>query len=57
LEIEDAAATDVRRSAGQKAGSVVGRYFIQLKGIARLSGRIGGRDVSGAGQGFFETYR
>jgi hypothetical protein len=28
-----------------------------LKGTARLSGRIGGRDVSGSGQGFFETYR
>ena len=57
LEIEDAAATDVRKSAEQKPGALAGRYFVQMKGTARLSGRIGGRNVSGAGQGFFETYR
>jgi hypothetical protein len=56
LEIEDAAATDVSRPDGQRPGRA-GRYFIQLKGIARLSGRIGGREVSGSGEGFFETYR
>ncbi|MBA2707414.1 MAG: hypothetical protein H0U59_06385 [Gemmatimonadaceae bacterium] len=32
-------------------------YFIQMKGVARISGRIGGQVVSGEGTGFFETYR
>jgi len=32
-------------------------WFIQMKGIARISGRIGGSSVSGAGTGFFETWR
>jgi hypothetical protein len=57
LEIDDAAATDVRKSSGGRPGSVGGRYFVQLKGTATINGRIGGRSVSGAGQGFFETYR
>jgi len=32
-------------------------YFIQMKGTARITGRIGGEGVSGTGTGFFETYR
>ncbi|HEX2723732.1 MAG TPA: hypothetical protein VHM24_12515 [Gemmatimonadaceae bacterium] len=32
-------------------------FFIQMKGIARISGRLGGERVSGEGTGFFETYR
>ena len=32
-------------------------YFVQMQGLARLSGRIGGRVVQGEGRGFFETYR
>jgi hypothetical protein len=56
LEIDDAAATDVR-SAGGRPGSPGKSYFLQLKGTARLVGRIGGRSVLGQGQGFFETYR
>ncbi|MEO8575311.1 MAG: hypothetical protein ABI556_01360 [Gemmatimonadales bacterium] len=32
-------------------------YFIQMKGTARVSGRVGGSLISGAGTGFFETYR
>lgn len=32
-------------------------YFIQMKGRAKISGRIGGGAISGAGTGFFETYR
>lgn len=32
-------------------------YFIQMKGIARISGRLGGSPVAGEGLGFFETYR
>jgi hypothetical protein len=57
LEVDDAAATDLRKTAGGRPGSMGRRYFVQLKGTARLRGRIAGRDVTGAGQGFFETYR
>jgi hypothetical protein len=59
LEIEDAIGTDVRRSAerGGRGASVPRPYFIQMKGIARISGRIGGEPVRGQGTGFFETYR
>ncbi|MBA3403175.1 MAG: hypothetical protein H0U13_00615, partial [Gemmatimonadaceae bacterium] len=32
-------------------------YFIQMKGTARVSGRIGGGAIDGVGTGFFETYR
>ena len=32
-------------------------YFVQMKGRARISGRVGGQIVSGEGRGFFETYR
>ena len=62
LEIEDAAGTDMRRSAvarGETGASVFDRtpYFIQMKGIARISGRVGGQPIRGEGRGFFETYR
>ena len=32
-------------------------FFIQMKGVARLDGRIGGQLVRAEGYGFFETYR
>jgi hypothetical protein len=32
-------------------------YFIQMKGRAKLSGRIRGAPIEGTGAGFFETYR
>ena len=61
LEIEDATATDMRRSAVARGepGAALMRtpYFLQMKGTARLSGRVGGRVVRGEGRGFFETYR
>ncbi len=59
LEIEDAIGTDMRRGAerGGHRSSAALPFFIQMKGIARLSGRIGGRPISGKGTGFFETYR
>ena len=61
LEIEDATATDMRRSAVERGEPGAARlrtpYFIQMKGTARLSGRVGGRVVRGEGRGFFETYR
>lgn len=62
LDIEDAIGTDMRASGQERGASGAGSapahpYFIQMKGRATLSGRIGGRRVSGAGEGFFETYR
>jgi hypothetical protein len=59
LEIEDAIGTDMRRSAerGGRGASMPKPYFIQMKGRARLSGRVGGDVLSGTGNGFFETYR
>jgi hypothetical protein len=57
LEIEDAAATDTRRGNRQQVSGTTRRYFVQMKGTASISGRIGGRDIAGSGHGFFETYR
>jgi len=56
LEIEDAIGTDTRRQL-PGAGDVDHPYFIQMKGVARLSGRMGGSPIKGSGTGFFETYR
>jgi hypothetical protein len=66
LQIEDAIGTDARRqSLGSSeergdptgAASVARPYFIQMKGTARIAGRVGGAPVKGMGTGFFETYR
>lgn len=62
LEIEDAAGTDMRRAAvarGEAGATAFERtpYFIQMKGIARIAGRVGGVVIRGEGRGFFETYR
>ncbi|MGH9423638.1 MAG: hypothetical protein ACRD3J_26930 [Thermoanaerobaculia bacterium] len=72
LDIEDAIGTDNRRKAntgspfapskperGDPLSGVTAPlpYFIQMKGTARISGRLGGEPVSGSGTGFFETYR
>ncbi len=56
LEIEDATASDVR-SKGRFRRAGARPYFIQMKGIARISGRLGGTPIAGTGSGFFETYR
>lgn len=60
LTIEDAIATDTR-PASERGNPVAGRrahpYFVQMKGTAVLSGRVGGEPLSGKGTGFFETYR
>lgn len=61
LTIEDATATDTRTSV-ERGDALESRrlgkpYFIQMKGRMKLSGRVGGRVVSGEGSGFFETYR
>ncbi len=61
ITVEDATATRVRRDGGGDArareASGTRRWFIQLKGVARLSGRLGGAAIAGEGTGFFETYR
>jgi hypothetical protein len=64
ISVEDAIATDTRpRSAkegerGDPLGTEKARpYFIQMKGTAKISGRIEGQPLSGTGTGFFETYR
>ena len=67
IEIEDAIATDTRRSLLERGdpsaewfrSSALGAtpYFIQMKGRARISGVVGGGRVAGEGAGFFETYR
>ena len=62
LEIEDAVATDTRSPKPERGETMAARqldrpYFIQMKGTARLSGRVGGVPIGGDGSGFFETYR
>jgi hypothetical protein len=62
LEIEDAAGSDTRRPLIERGDAGAARrilrpYFIQMKGLARITGRIGGTPIAGQGTGFFETYR
>ena len=62
LTIEDAIGTDTRGSLVERGEARAARmlttpYFIQMKGRARLSGRLGGKPIEGDGEGFFETYR
>jgi hypothetical protein len=62
LTVEDAVATDTRRQfiergEGDEARRLTRPYFVQMKGRAQLSGRVGGAPISGEGTGFFETYR
>jgi hypothetical protein len=65
ISIEDAIATDTRprptsseAERGDPLGSEKKRpYFIQMKGTARISGRLDGQPLAGTGTGFFETYR
>jgi hypothetical protein len=62
LLVEDAVATDTRlglveRGEGEYARRLARPYFVQMKGTARLTGRVGGAPIAGTGAGFFETYR
>lgn len=62
LSIEDASVTDTRRPLIERGDYMNARriarpFFIQMKGMARLEGRIGGKLVRAEGYGFFETYR
>jgi hypothetical protein len=55
LEIEDVAGSVALLGRGRAAADAP--IFLQMKGVARLSGRIGGHVLAGVGQGFFETWR
>ncbi len=62
LEIDDVTATDTRkglsdRGEGEYARQLTTPWFLQMKGRARLAGRVGGAAIGGEGTGFFETYR
>ena len=62
LEVDDAVGTDTRRGLIERgehgrARDVPRPYFIQLKGRARITGRLGGVPLDVAGPSFFETYR
>jgi hypothetical protein len=62
LTIDDATATDTRVPGAERGEGLAGRrlakpFFVQMKGEMRISGRLGGRPLSGVGRGFFETYR
>ncbi len=63
IDVEDAVVSAVRRvdigasNEGDTTQARLRRWFVQMKGTARLSGRIRGSVVSGEGTGFFETYR
>jgi hypothetical protein len=64
LTIEDAIATDTRLQRREVLGAVDSSavetktpYFIQMKGTARVSGRLDGERIEGSGTGFFETFR
>ncbi|HEU4749272.1 MAG TPA: hypothetical protein VFS56_12280 [Gemmatimonadaceae bacterium] len=67
IDIEDAIATDMRvereamgvetRNEDAPATPALKPYFIQMKGTARISGRLEGMRVEGTGTGFFETFR
>ena len=65
IEIEDAIATDTRprrpakeaERADPLASEKAHPFFIQMKGTARISGRLEGVPLTGTGTGFFETYR
>jgi hypothetical protein len=68
LAIDDAIATDMRLERREAlgaapvdtnaiAGETGKQYFIQMKGTARISGRLDGERIQGSGTGFFETFR
>jgi hypothetical protein len=62
LIIEDATATDTRTPGVERGEGLTARklgrpYFVQMKGLMKISGRVAGRPISGQGTGFFETYR
>ena len=62
LTIEDATATDTRTPSVERGEGLGSRqlerpFFVQMKGLMKISGRVLGKPLSGVGAGFFETYR
>lgn len=62
LRVEDAMASDTRRPAIERGETLAGRklakpFFVQMKGVMRIAGRVSGKPINGEGAGFFETYR
>jgi len=62
LTIDDATGTDTRTPMVERGDALAARrivrpYFIQMKGSARLTGRLHGHPIDVSGAGFFETYR
>jgi hypothetical protein len=62
LDIEDAIGSDTRTALVERGDAADARrilkpYFIQMKGRAHITGRVGGAHVAGTGTGIFETYR
>jgi hypothetical protein len=62
LRVEDATASDTRRPAIERGETLAGRklakpFFVQMKGVMRIAGRVSGKPINGEGAGFFETYR
>ena len=62
LTIEDATAKDTRVPGVERGEALSSRqiarpYFVQMKGLMKISGRVMGKSLVGEGAGFFETYR
>jgi hypothetical protein len=62
IQTEDATASDTRRPGVERGDALAGRklakpFFVQMKGVMRIRGRVSGKPISGDGAGFFETYR
>jgi hypothetical protein len=62
LTVEDATATDTRTPGVERGEGLGSRqlerpFFVQMKGLMKISGRVLGKSLSGVGAGFFETYR
>ena len=62
VNVEEASVTDTRRPLIERGDYMNARriarpYFVQMKGKARLEGRISGRSIRAEGYGFFETYK
>jgi hypothetical protein len=61
VTVDDAIGTDTRPARSERGNPLASAkphpYFIQMKGSARISGRVDGVSLTGSGAGFFETYR
>jgi hypothetical protein len=62
LEVEATTPPNTRQAAVERGETLAGRnlakrYFVQMKGMMRIAGRLSGKPISGDGAGFFETYR